>query len=387
VSAAVAVALAAALASVGAAVAAFLVVRRARASTRTLEDEIERGKAAFEEVIAREVELRGAELERTLALARSESLAALADEERRIAEERRRDVAEREREASAKLAEALTVAQGRVEERLVQWGADLNKLQEGLATELARLTQRQQQLGTQIEGRIQSEGERLQGILEEQRGLIGKVRDDLVRSGDEVAKAAAAELEQHAAERRQALNEIADRLRRREAELKEEIDRQQAEAIQRLGAQLGDVEHRQLEQLRRVVSREATRYAEAAAQQFETTIRSAREEAARRLGRELDLAVERFAREAEGVLAERVDHVADAAAKRVEARLANLGGDLDRQSDEALRSLERRAHDVELDLRARLEGIAADAEAERMALEARVQELHRRLDDLAARRT
>ena len=87
-------------------------------------------------------------------------------------------------------------------------------------------------------------------------------------------------------------------------------------------SQLGDVEHRQLEQLRRTVSREATGYAEAAAQQFDTTIRAAREDAARRLGRELDLAVERFAREAEGVLAERVEHVVDAAVKRVEKRLA-----------------------------------------------------------------
>jgi hypothetical protein len=380
-----AVALAAALVSVGAAVAAFLIVRRARANTRTLEAEIERGKAAFEDVVAREVELRGAELERTLALARSESLAALVDEERRIAEERRRDVAEREREASAKLAEALTAAQRRVEERLAQWGADLSKLQESLASEIARLSQRQQQLGTQIEGRIQLEAERLQAILEEQRGLIARVRDELVRSGEEVAKATAADLEQHAAERRQALHEIADRLRRREAELAEQIDREQAEAMQRVAAQLGDLEHRQLEQLRRVVSREATRYAEAAAQQFETTIRSAREAAARRLGRELDLAVERFAREAEGVLAERVDQVGDTAVKRVEERLASLGGGLDRQSDEALRSLERRAHDVELDLRARLEDIAAEAEAERVALEARMQELHRRLDDLAAR--
>jgi hypothetical protein len=272
-----------------------------------------------------------------------------------------------------------------VEERLAQWTSDLSQLQESLATEVARLSQRQQQQSSQIEARIESEGERLQVAFEEQRALVARLREELARSGEEVARAAAADLEQYAAERRQALNEVADRLRRREAELADQIDREQAEAMQRVGALLGDVEHRQLEQLRRVVSREATRYAEAAAQQFDMTIRAAREEAARRLGRELDLAVERFAREAEGVLAERVDHMADGAVKRVEARLSNLGGALDRQRDEALRSLEGRAHDVELELRARLEDIAGEAEAERTALAARVQELHRKLDEIAAR--
>jgi hypothetical protein len=181
------------------------------------------------------------------------------------------------------------------------------------------------------------------------------------------------------------LQELADRLRVREGELQELIEREQAEAMQRVAVQLGDVEHRQLEQLRRTVSREATGYAEAAAQQFDTTIRAAREEAARRLGRELDLAVERFAREAEGVLAERVEHVVDAAVKRVEKRLQGVGGGLDRQRDEAMRTIELSAHDVEVELRRRLEGIAAEAEAERIAMEARLHDLQRRLDELAAR--
>ena len=143
-----------------------------------------------------------------------------------------------------------------------------------------------------------------------------------------MAAAAAADLEAHGIERRKALQELADRLRLRERELQEQIDREQAEAMQRVAAQLGDVEHRQLEQLRRTVSREATGYAEAAAQQFDTTIRAAREEAARRLGRELDLAVERFAREAEGVLAERVEHVVGRGgeARREAARRASAAG-------------------------------------------------------------
>jgi len=385
VTVAVAVAIAAALVSGAAAAAAIFAMRRARAATGTLEDEIRRGKARFAEVVAREAEQRAADLERTLALARSESMAALANEERRIAEERRTDVAEREREASARLAESLTAAQREIETRVAAWTADLSRLQESLADEIARLSQRQVQLTTQIEARIDADAERLQVALEEQRALASKAREELLRTADEVASATAADLEAHGVERRKALQELADRLRARERELQEQIDREQAEATQRVAVQLGDVEHRQLEQLRRTVSREATGYAEAAAQQFDITIRAAREDAARRLGRELDLAVERFAREAEGVLAERVESVADAAVKRVETRLRGVGGGLDRQRDEALHAVEESAHAVEADLRRRLEGIAADAETERLAIEARLRELQRRLDELATR--
>ena len=148
---------------------------------------------------------------------------------------------------------------------------------------------------------------------------------------------------------------------------------------------LGDIERRQVEQLQRIVGRETARYTEAASAQFDTTIRSAREDGARRLSRELDLAVERFAREAEGVLTERLNHVSDAAAARVEERLARLRAALERQRDDALNSLEERAHQVEAGLRERLHEIAADAESERAILEARQHELSRRLDELTAR--
>jgi hypothetical protein len=325
------VAVAAAGVAVAAALGSGFAWWRARARSRTLEQELERGKMSFDEVIGREIEERAADLERTLALARSESLSALVEEERRITEERRRDVAERERDASAKLAEALTAAQRRVEEKLAGWGTDLEQLQESLADELTRIGQRLGQLTAEADGKIVEEADRLQGAIDEHRALIGKLRDDLERGAQEVARAANAELEQHAADRRRALHEVAERLRRRERDLQEQIERELAEAVQRVGTQLADVEHRQLEQLRRSVAREATRYAEAAAQQFDTTIRTEREGAAKRLGRELDLAVERFAREAEGVLAERVEHLAESAVQRIEARLQELSsriGDL-----------------------------------------------------------
>jgi uncharacterized protein YukE len=379
------VAIAAALVAVLALLASVLVLRTVRRHQQLLDREIERGKAAFDEVIAREVGERTEELERTLARMRADSLSQLAEEERRIAEERRRDVAERERDASARLGEQLTVVQQTVAQRLTDWASDVEKLQEGLAEELRRIEVRQRQLMAEIESKIGKDAEGLQGQVDEQRQLITRLRGELAGAVQEVMKQANADLEQHANERRRALHEVADRLRKRERDLQEVVEREGNEATQRIQIALGDIERRQVEQLQRIVSRETTRYAEAASIQFDSTIKSAREEAARRLSRELDLAVERFSREAEGVLTERLNHVSDAAAQRVEERLARLRAALERQRDDALRSLEDRSHDVESSLRERLAEIASDAEAERAVLEARLHELARRLDELAAR--
>ena len=85
------------------------------------------------------------------------------------------------------------------------------------------------------------------------------------------------------------------------------------------------------------------------------------------------------------VLTERLNHVSDAAATRVEERLARLRAALERQRDDALKSLEDRSHQVESGLRERLHEIAADAESERAVLEARLHDLGRRLDELTAR--
>jgi len=69
----------------------------------------------------------------------------------------------------------------------------------------------------------------------------------------------------------------------------------------------------------------------------------------------------------------------------VEERLSRLRGNLERQRDDALRSLEERAHAVETSLRDRLREIASDAEAERAVIETRLLELTRRIEEQAAR--
>lgn len=378
-----------AIAAAGVAVACLagtvLMLLRVRGTAHMLEAEIERGKTEFDAIVERELALRASELETTLARVRADALSELATEERRIADDRRREVAEREREATATLGAKLVDAQHAVEERLTQWASDVAKLQEGLAAELQRIEARQRHLMTEVESRIGRDAEALNGEIDQQKQVLARLREELAKAAADAAHAASAELEGHAAERRRALHEVADRLRRREADLRDLIDREGSEAAQRIQMGLGDIERRQVEQLQRVVDRAAARYSEAAQQQFDSTIRSAREEAARRLSRELDLAVERFAREAEAVLTERLNQAGDAAAARVEERLGRLRSNLERQRDDALSSLEERAHAVETSLRERLREIASDAEAERAVLEVRLVELTRRVEELAAR--
>jgi len=378
-------AVAAAVVAVACVAACIVLLRKVRRTERVLEREIERGKAEFDEVVAREAAARAEELERALARSRADAISQLAEEERRIAEERRRDVAERERDATAALGRQLLAAQAAVEQRLADWTSDVEKLQEGLADELKRIEARQRQATAEMESRIGQDDERLQSSIDEQRQLIARLRADLAQAAQEVGQQATAELEQHAAERRRALHEVADRLRKREQELQEIVEREGNDAAQRIQIALGDIERRQVEQLQRIVMRESARHTEAASQQFDTTIRNAREEAARRLSRELDLAVERFAREAEGVLTERLTSVSDGAVQRVEERLSRLRAALDRQRDEALAALEDRAHQVESNLRERLHELAADAESERAVLDARLHELGRRVDELTTR--
>jgi hypothetical protein len=366
-------------------VACVLVLRKVKGHERLLDRTIDRGRAAFDEIVTQEIERRAAELEATLARARADSISQLAEEERRIAEERRRDVAERERDATARLGEQLMRAQATVDQRVTDWQSDLEKLRQGLDEELKRIEVRQRQLMADVESKIGQDAESLQADIEEQRAVIGRMRDELKRAAEEVAEQANAELESHAAERRHALHDVADRLRRRERDLQELVEREGNDAAQRIQLALGDIERRHIEQLQRTVSRVTTRYAEAAALSFDGSIKAAREEAARRLSRELDLSVERFSREAEGVLTDRLNALTEAAAGRVEERLSRLRSALERQRDDALVSLEDRAHQVESSLRDRLREIAADAESERAVLDGRLHELSRRLDELATR--
>ncbi|HEV8687839.1 MAG TPA: hypothetical protein VGQ84_11240 [Gaiellaceae bacterium] len=354
---------------------------------RMLDADFARAEQRLSDLIDAESRERTAEFERTLARARADSASQLADEERRIADERRRTIVERESAARDELAAVLATAQRQVEGRFAEWARDLDRIQDRLAQQIARVGEQQRELIAKVEARIQGDADRIAAESEEQRAAITRLREELGRSIEELGQAASGELESQAADRRRALHEVADRLRRREQVLAEQIAREEADATARIKQGFADVERRQLEQLERVVERATSGYAEQAAQQFADAIKSAREEAARRLARELERAVAAFEREATGVLSERLANISDTGAARLEKRLSGIAAGLERHRDEALASIERGLADLEGDIRRRVELLVADVDAERTVVEARLHELSRRIDETFARTT
>jgi hypothetical protein len=349
-------------------------------AARRVDEQLARAQGRLTSLIAREAEERSIELERTLARARADSTSLLAEQERRIAEERRSAAAERSGAAVDELREALIVAQQQVEARLNAWTGDLERVQQGVADQLAQLAQRQKHLIAEAEARIAADAERLEAESEQQRATLVKLRDDIARAMQDAVAAGSSELETFASERRRALHELNERIRRRERQLSELIEREETDAMRRIQAGFSEVERRQIEQLDRILQRATASYSDAAAQQFADTVKATRENAATRLSRELDRAVQAFTREAQTVLAERLSQVGDAGAQRLERRLSQVAESLDRQRAEAIANFESRLTAAEQDLRRRLDTLAADAEAERAVLDARLRELARKIE-------
>jgi hypothetical protein len=354
-------------------------------ASRRVDDQLARAQARINSLIAREADERNAELERTLVRARADSASILAEQERRMAEERRAAAAERSRVGADELGEALIAAQQQMEARLTAWSDDLERAQRGVGDQVAQLAQRQKQLISEAEARIATDAERLEAESEQQRASLVRLRDELARASQEAVAAGSAELEGYASERRRSLHELNERIRKRERQLTELIEREEADATRRIQSGFADVERRQLEQLERILSRAASSYSDAATQQFADTIKSSREAAAVRLSRELDRAVQAFAREAQTVLADRLAQVGDAGVQRLERRQAQVAAGLDRQRGEAIEAFEARLLQAEQELRRRLDTLAADAEAERAVLDARLRELAKRIDEALAR--
>lgn len=352
-------------------------VGRALEVDRRLDD----AEARFDSVVAAETDARSAELERTLSRARADSLSKLVAEERRIAEERRTALAEREHRAGAELSEALANVERRVGQRLAELNGDIERTEQALSAQLKTLAERQKRLIAEAESRLALDTERLDAASEAQRERLAAVESQFGTAAGEIATEAREQLESHERDRRRALTEVAERLRQREVELRERVAAEEAEAIQRIQAGFADIERRQLDQLKRVVERTAASFSEAVSKQFADAIRASRDDAAQRLSRELDRAVAHFAKEAQGVLAERLAHVADAGGQRLERKLSQIGTTLEHERDELVADLQRRVGEAEVALRAQVQSLAADAEAERTALNARLQDLQRRIDE------
>ena len=212
--------------------AVFYVLRRTTAQLAALDEHAERARATLDDVVQREVAARETELEQILVRTRADALSKLADEERRLAEERRAIVMQREREAAASLSEALSDVQRRIEERLTGWTDELERSQRSVADELRKVDERQKKLIAEIETRIGADSEMLKSAREEQRTALQRVREEVAREAQDLMVATTAELEQHSAERRRALHEVAERLRRREREFQEQIQREGTDAAE-----------------------------------------------------------------------------------------------------------------------------------------------------------
>lgn len=369
---------AAALVAAGAAA-----LRRAHERGEAFEAYLATAQARLDEQIESEAAARGAELERTLARARADSVSLLQEEERKLAEEHRREFLQRQHEIADALTAQLTETQAQVEQRLMGWSQDLDRAAETTKSHLGEIVQRQRQLVSDVEMRLAADAERFSAESEEQRAALSRLRGEIDKALEEALAAAHSEVEAHSAERRRALHELDDRLRRRERELLERVEREEADAAARVRSDFDDIVRRQVEQMERIVERATSTYTDEAAQQVANLVKTSREDAARRLSRELDRSVEVFAREAEAVLAERLAHVGDAGAQRLERKLEDATKVLERQRDEWLTALDARIVEVESEVRRRLEELSADAEAERGIVEARLQDLLRRLDRAA----
>src|SRR6185312_10292709 len=105
-----------------------LLLRRALERNAAIDAHLAHAQEQIRMSIDREAAERAAELERTLARARADSVSLLVEEERKIAEDHRREFAEREREAGASLTGGLTATQAQVEQRLAAWAQDLDRV-------------------------------------------------------------------------------------------------------------------------------------------------------------------------------------------------------------------------------------------------------------------
>lgn len=362
---------------------ATVLLRRALVHAEDVDAHLAAAQVKMRELIDNEAAERAAELERTLARARADSVSLLTEEERRIAEERRTEFAGLERATADTLTKALMETQAQVELRLSDWTQDLDRAAEGMRQRISDLEQHQKQLLVDFEARIAADGDRLAAESQDQRAALARLRGELEKAMEDNLARASTEVESHAAERRRALHELDERMRRRERELMEQIEREENESVLRIKAGFEDVQRRQVETMERIVERASSTYSDEATAQLANLVKSSREDAAKRLTRELEKSVELFAREAEAVLAERLAHVGDAGAQRLERKLADAAKSLERQHDEWMSGLDGRIADLEADVRRRLEELGADADATRAVIEARLQELVRRVESAA----
>jgi hypothetical protein len=349
---------------------------------RQIERELERGRMQLRSLIDNETRQRVGELDRILARARADSSSQLAEQERGIAETRRHAIAEAEQAVYEKLAQMLTQTQHDVEDKIASWRRDLGRSEDALARQVSDLVRKSQNLIKEMRARIDADGDRIASESEEHRAAIARLHDEMAESLEQALARNQEELEKFANERRRAIQEIVERLGRREHEVLERVEREEAEMQRRIQMGVAEIERRQLEQLQRFMERAVSSVSDEHAAQFEDATRSAREEAARRLNRELERGIDLYSKQAQTKLDERMRILSEDSERRMAARLDSFLEEVRQRAELSWSTLDKRVADFELELRARLETLGSEAESARTALESRLHQLHRHLDDL-----
>ena len=338
---------------------------------------IQEAKAELAAFLEQHVAERRTELERTLAVERANASHALTEQEKRLAEERRLVVARHVDEARAELVSVLAEAQSRLEQRLQGWLDDVERAQRAREADLAELNKRQQEAIATYDARLTVNAEQLAAVTDEQRTQLLRLREELERLAHKASDEAVSEIETHAAERRRALEEVADRLRARERSLREQIEHEETDALQRLAAAIADAERRQLEQFGRALERASSRVAEDAERRFDEQIRASRDKSAERLARELEKAMEQFASRAEQEVAERIAQAARSTADRLQRRLDDLARAAEIQQDAAGERLKLLSDRLEEALAGAEERVTAFGEQVEVEVSRKMSELER----------
>lgn len=299
----------------------YVLLRRARTRATRVDELVSAARRAVRAAAEEEAAEQSEQLRVAVSRAHADSLSTYVAEERRLSDQRRGELAVRERELSERLAETLASVERRVEERLRAWEADLERAQRALEGQVSALEQHQAQRIADVEARLEAEAAELGTTADHQRAAAIRLREELEHTAKEALAEALDELQSQAADRRRAIEEIADRLRQREQAMNEQIDRAEGEARSRLEIAFAELERRQVEQLDRAATREVDRLSEAGALEFENRMRAIREEAAGRLQQELDRMSESFLRRANALVGDQFQQVADSAAQRLEERI------------------------------------------------------------------
>lgn len=324
-------------------------LRRGLGRIRDQRGAIEEARAHFAAELDAHAKERATELERTLARERANAVHALGEQERQLTRERRDLMARQADVARAELARSIGEVQERLEQRLTAWAADLDRGQRVLEARLNNLAQRQNEAVEAYDARLSADAEHLKGATEEQQDALVRLRAELQQVAASLIEESRSEQEAHAAERERALKELAGRLRRRERDLRDQIEREEAEAHARLATGYEDATRRQLESLERSLDRAATRLTDEAERRFDAQIKQSREKSAERLSHELDKAMEQFAWRAEREISDRITEVAHATAASLERRIVDITRSAEAQhevSAERLQAVSERLEDA-----------------------------------------